>query len=290
MSPLTKTFVLLLVIVSLLQTAALVVYVNTQGVTTKRVDEALASAASLSARLNAAESNLAAAEDRAAKNLAMVTDANDARQKSEIDYKQKLADASARVAEQNSRLTLVQADVARLTEALKGSEDTKSKLHQLVTDLRGSNDTALTNAAQMSQEISDLTNKLEVTERQRRFFAEQLEEARSRESKLTSALKDAGVSPAQVLASSAGLKAGAPNINGVIREIRKIGPLDYATISVGSADNVTKGMEFKIVDRSTGAFMGILTVESVEPNEAAGRIRGERIAEIRPGMEVKTQL
>lgn len=290
MSALTKTFVLLLVIVSLLQTAGLVVYINAQGTSQKEVDAARSDLNTTKGRLNQTETALRAAEDREAKNLGLVQAAVDARNKSEADYKQKLADAGARVADLNSRLTLAQADTARLTEALKGAENRMGTLQQLVTDLRSSNDTALTNAAQMSQQISDLTNKLEVTERERRFFAEQLEEARGKEAKLTSALKDAGISPQQVLASSAGLRAGAPNINGVIREVRKIGPLDYATISVGSSDNVSKGMEFKIVDRDSGAFMGILKVESVEPNEAAGQIRGERIADIRAGMEVKTQL
>jgi hypothetical protein len=81
----------------------------------------------------------------------------------------------------------------------------------------------------------------------------------------------------------------APPINGVVRNRRTIAGQEYATISVGSADDVAKGMQFKVVDRNTGDFLGTLTVEAVEPNEASGRLTGPKIADIRPGVEVRTQ-
>ena len=49
-------------------------------------------------------------------------------------------------------------------------------------------------------------------------------------------------------------------------------------------------MEFKVVDRATGNFLGTLTVDTVEPNEATGRLFGPSVAAIRPGVEVRTQL
>ena len=46
-------------------------------------------------------------------------------------------------------------------------------------------------------------------------------------------------------------------------------------------------MEFKVVNRDTGDFLGNLTVDSVEPNEATGRLDGPRVSDIKPGVEVK---
>ena len=289
MSTLTKIFVALLVIVSLLQTAGLVIYVSNNATAADQLKTANLSITTLTSDKDRLTSELQAAATANRELAAQVSDQVERTRTAANDSKRQLAESAARNAELNSRLTLTQADVARLTEALKGSEDTKSKLQEQVVALRTSNDQNLTNSAQLSQTVSDLTNKLDVTERERRWLSEQLEESRNSTTKLSAALKDAGLDPTRVLASDTGVKAGAPAINGVIREVRKIGPLDYATISIGSADNVSKGMEFNIVDRSTGTFYGKLTVDSVEPNEAAGRLSGNRIVDIRAGMEVRTQ-
>ena len=83
---------------------------------------------------------------------------------------------------------------------------------------------------------------------------------------------------------------GGPPIDGVIRATRAIAGVPYATISVGSNAGVQRGMEFKVVSHETGDFLGILTVDSVDTNEATGRLAGPKVANIRPGAEVKTQL
>jgi hypothetical protein len=179
------------------------------------------------------------------------------------------------------------ADMTRLTEALKASEGTKATLSQQVTDLRQTNDKRLTENTQLNQTVSDLTNKLEVTERERRNLAEQLTEQRNRAEQMTRQLRGVGLSPEQLQA--AGTRIGPP-INGVIQEVRPIAGVPYATISVGTNDGVRRGMEFNVVNRQTGDFLGVLTVESVELNEATGRLAGPRVADIRPQHEVKTQI
>ena len=111
---------------------------------------------------------------------------------------------------------------------------------------------------------------------------------RSTNDKLSGALRDRGVDPNRV--QSSGLAAGAPPINGVIRDTRAIAGIPHAKISVGSDDAVKVGMEFNILDRSNGKFLGKLTVVAVEPNEAVGRVTGPDIAAIAAGAEVRTQL
>jgi hypothetical protein len=196
------------------------------------------------------------------------------------------------LAKASAQLALQSADLGRLTEALKSSEDTKNKLQDTLAQLRTGNDQLLRQNSEQSMAITDLTNKLEVTERERRFLAEQFSETQNQTERLGKALRDMGGDVASILARPAtgGLAAGAPPINGVIRNTRNIAGIPYATISVGSADNVVRGMQFSIIDRQSGRFLGKLTVDTVEPNESTGRLEGPAIAEVRPGVEVRTQL
>ena len=157
------------------------------------------------------------------------------------------------------------------------------------TRLRTSNDTFVRQASDLNASVSDLTNKLDVTERERKLLAEQLTQATGEAQRLgAGAVKGAGITPDR--AGEYVNRSGMPAINGVIRARQNIAGREYATISVGSADGVTRGMEFKVVDRTTGNFLGTLIVDTVEPNEAVGRLEGPRVAEIRPGVEVRTQL
>jgi hypothetical protein len=158
----------------------------------------------------------------------------------------------------------------------------------MIAQLRTTNDDRLKQNVELNTTVTELTNNLQVTERERRYLAEQLTESKRTVDRQSSMLRDAGISPK--MASAAGTGAGAPPINGVIRSTSNIAGVPYASISVGSNDGVTKGMEFKVVDRATGDFLGILTVDSVEPTESTGRLSGPGLKRIKPGVDVKTQL
>jgi hypothetical protein len=106
--------------------------------------------------------------------------------------------------------------------------------------------------------------------------------------RLTQVVTGAGLSP--VRQEAAANRSGLPAINGVVQDVRPIAGNQYATISVGSADGVQQGMEFKVIDRTSGNFLGTLVVVGVEPNEASGRLFGPNIAQVKPGVEVRTQL
>ena len=143
----------------------------------------------------------------------------------------------------------------------------------------------------MNQTVSELTNKWETTERDRRWLAEQLEEARNNTQRLTAMVRELGGNPAdQGALAGAGLGRGAPRINAVVNDVRTIGGRQYATISVGSADDVRRGMQFNLVNRESGDFLGVLTVTAVEPNESTGVVEGPRINDVRRGAtEARTQ-
>lgn len=285
MSPLTKLFVVLLVILSLLTTAATVVFVS-------QTEDHKAASSLLQKQLDAAKLELSEAQQQAASASAQVQEATRNAQQQVEQMRQaqnqiqtKMNELSGEVANKVSQLALQSADLTRVTEALKSAQDANGKQAEQITSLRQTNDDRMRQNVELNTAVTDLTDKYQVTERERKYLAEQVAELKGQADKLGKALQDAGIRT-PILASS----AAAPAINGVIRARRNIAGVEYASISVGANDNVTKGMEFKIVDRAAGNFLGILTVESVEPTEATGRISGPRIKDVKPGVEVRTQL
>jgi multidrug efflux pump subunit AcrA (membrane-fusion protein) len=293
LSPLTKLFVALLVILSLLLTSATVTFVNTldnQRQKAEQVKQQLENQKAQSdSALAQAQSSKAEADDA----LRLAQGQVEQLKQQANSSQQLINERDVKLAEAGSHLAIQAADVTRLSEALKASEDAKSHQQEMIVALRSANDTALQQAAQSSQQISDLTNRLEVTENARRFATEQLEELRGQNNKLSAAIQDMGGNPREILASiQPGQALGTPpKINGVVREVRTIAGLPYATISVGSADSVAKGMQFNIVERN-GDFLGTLTVDTVELNEATGKITGppDKVGLVQAGVEVKTQL
>jgi hypothetical protein len=280
-------FVVLLVVLSLLLTAGVVVFVNQVDDFKTTASQAIAARdaerAKAEALRNEAEAARAGAQESVRQMSQRVEQATQQMNQMQQDAIKKDAD----LAKSASQLAIQAADLTRLAEALKASEDTKSRFQEQLTETRKSNDTLLSQNAEFNQANTDLTARLEVAERERRFLSEQLTEAKNQVDRQGAMLRDLGVTQAQY--ATAGVRAGAPPINGVVRATRNIAGVPYATISVGSADGVQKGMEFKVVARN-GDFLGLLTVDSVELNESTGRLTGPRVPQIGPGAEVKTQL
>jgi uncharacterized phage infection (PIP) family protein YhgE len=277
----------MLIVLSLLTTAATVVYVNKEDVQKTAL-------ANTQAQLQAAQGAAQAARDEltaAQQNLTNVqAAANQAAQAATTDInnrQQQISQLQVDLAKASSQQATQQLDISRLTEALNASQASSTALQTEVARLRTNNDNLVRQASDLNGSVSDLTARLEVTERERRLLAEQLTQAGTENNRLSTIIKNSGITAdqANVIAQRSG-----PSINGVIRDVRVIAGRPYATISVGTADGVQRNMEFKILDRAGGNFLGTLVVESVEPNEATGRLDGPKVAEIRPGVEARTQL
>jgi hypothetical protein len=288
LSPLTKIFVVLHVVLSLLLTAGLIVFVNrTENFSAKMAASTSAVQAANNAA-NAAKDDAASAREAATAAVAAVNakikdvQAQLSAAQTQIDQK------DAALAQAASSAALAAADSSRLTEALKASEDQKSKQQDIITQIRTDDAALVKKDSDLNITVSDLTNKLDVANRERENFSEQLAESKSQNDNLVKILGDNGINPNQV----GGVRAngGAVPINGIVRDTRVINGIPYATISVGSADNVQKGMEFNIIDRQKGMFLGKMTIDSVEPHEATGRLEGPGVNDVKSGVEVRTQL
>jgi predicted nucleic acid-binding Zn-ribbon protein len=288
LNPLTKIFVVLHVVLSLLLTAGLIVFVNRTENFAATIAAKETSRIAAVNRANAADSDALAAREAATAAVAAVNakikdvQAQLSAAQTQIDQK------DAALAQAGSSAALAAADSSRLTEALKASEDQKSKQQDIITQIRTDDAALVKKDSDLNITVSDLTNKLDVASRERENFGEQLHEATSQNENLVKILGDNGINPNQV----GGIRAngGAVPINGIVRDTRVINGIPYATISVGSADNVQKGMEFNVIDRQRGQFLGKMTIDSVEPHEATGRLEGPRVDDVKAGIEVRTQL
>ncbi len=288
MSALSKTFVLILVVLSLLLSSAVFVWVNK----TEDFKSKVAAANAELAKERKARMDASAAEQVAKEAHTSAIKAFNAQveslQTAIKDRDQQISQRDVQLAELSSQSKQQLVTLTATGEALKASEAQKKIQQEQIAQLRDAGDKLLKEKSDLNLALSDTTNKLDVMQREWKFMKEQLTETQSNVDRLTGQVKDLGGSPTVV---TGGLKAGAPSINGVIREVKTLDDKrQWATISVGTADSVAKGMEFKVIDRNSGTFLGILTVDRVEPNESIGVLTGPRIADVKAGNEVRTQL
>ena len=289
MSALTKTFVLLHVVMSMLLAAGLIVFVN-------RVDDFQATSKSQQANLRVAEAraNDAAAElatvRAAMQNVQQTAQARITQIQGEVDGRNKeILDLRTQLAEAQAQLATTQAALASSTEAQKVAQQNQGTLQGQLADLRKNHDRLMQQFTEANLSVNDLTARLAQTERLRRDFAEQV-------AALTEQINNAGADRARSDASGAepaGGRLANPNVNvnGVVREKRVIAGVPYATISIGSADAVTKGMRLRVLGGRNGQeFLGYVDVTNVEPEQAIGRLTGPRINEVGQNSLVVSQL
>ena len=288
MSFLTKLFVVLHVVLTLLFVSATIVWVN-------RVEDFRKTNGALSAQLatKTQEAQSALNEAQTARGDALAV-----RQQvgAEIDRARKERDDSlTEVRERDTLLAQLQQNLASAdaraqasTSGLETAMKTNSLLQDQLNQSRETGNKIQQQNTELLTDNSDLRQKLSVATRQVQNANEEIEDLR------TQVAGGAGSGPAAGGQPIPGATAQ-PNPNevpvaGVIRDRRNVNGVNYATISVGSSDNVRKGMVFYVIDREAGDFLGTLTVDRVEPREAGGRLEGPRVTTMKAGNEVRTQL
>lgn len=292
MSPLTKLFVVLLVLVSVIMTAGIVTFVNKLSPIQKNLEETRARLAVKDSLLARAMDNVAAAESRVQAAQAEAASASQALNNEILKLRAELLDRDAQIAAARQSIATLTSANSSQAAALAASEDSKSKLQEQVTNLRRDADERLRQITDLNTRVTNLVAQNAVLERERRNLAEQVTELQAKGEQMSRLIRDLGGNETMIAQGPAGIRAGAPAINGVIRSVRNIAGKDYATISIGSQDQVTRGMEFKILDKETGNFLGILTIDVVDANEAMGQIVAEpkNLAQIKAGNIVRTQI
>jgi multidrug efflux pump subunit AcrA (membrane-fusion protein) len=292
-SALTKTFVLLHVVMSMLLAAGLIVFVN-------RVDDFQASMKSTTANLRLAEqrSTEANAELATVKStMANVQQTSQARiqqiQAEMAQRDQAILDLRGQLAEAQAQTASAQAALTSNTEALKVAQQNQGTLQGQLAQLRTTHDKLMQQFTEANLSINDISARLNQTERQRRDLAEQVaaqNETLENRGANRARTDSGGTAPGEAGQASSGLRSSV-NVNGVVREKRLIAGVPYATISIGSADAVQRGMRLRVLGGRNGQeFLGYVDVTQVEPDEAIGRLTGPRINEVGVNSQVVSQL
>jgi hypothetical protein len=287
-SALTKIFVVLLVVLSIVETAGMVVWVN-------RTPSYLEAQKQLNAKWNAAKAEATKANAELGMTSANMSSMQLAMQKQIDAERQEIDQLKSDVAGRDTQIASLTASLAQATVAQKSATDalavaqkTIDQQNTAIADDRKNQLDLQKRAAELSFALNTRTNEFESADRQYKDAMEQITQLQSENQKQADALRKSGVSinnPRVINAEPL------VRVEGVVRSKEQIGGVPYATISVGAADQVTKGMQFKVIDpQSHDPFLGYLIVDRVEPHEAIGHLTGPRVDEVHPGVDVRTQL
>lgn len=285
MSALTKIAVVLLVVTSLLLSAGVVVFVN-KVEDFRRSDEARSAELSKEKSLhNDTKAILAAAQDSAT--------AVDSQLKGQIaqlgstisERQKEIAGLQQQIATLTGQLTTEKANMAVATQTQAGLQQQLAGMQTQVAELRGIRDKLVEERHKLNVDLTDALSKLEATERARQRAAENAGRAGAELNDLQRKLEGAGIA---LNAIPKRIAEGTPSLEGVVNSVFVAGGKPWASISIGSKDNVTKDMKFNVV--SDNEFLGYLIIQSTEPNEAIGVLDGPKVEKVRTGNQVKTQL
>ena len=292
MNTLTKVFVILLVITSMLLTAGTVVFV-TKAQKLQPALDAMAQARD-SAIAKAAAAAQAAATAQGQYQQEVGQHQNDRTNLSVVvtHVQDSLNQANVRIASLEQEKTQQATQISTLTNNLTLESAASDKLQEQVGDLRKTNDTLVARSEDDNKRISELQNTADTLQAKLNDATEKLASAQETMQKYEGSLKDHGIDPTKVAEGPGGMGPGAPAISGSVRGKNVINGNTYVTIDVGSADGVSKGMQFYVLDRQSGKFLAMVTIDSVDSHNAVGKLVGDavNIPLVQPGNDVKTQL
>lgn len=286
MSALTKLFVILLIVCSLLLTAATVVFVN-------RTEDYRTMEAATKARLNlvsqerdTARESVATAKQReveiASKLNSMMADKNKDIEKLQQAVTTKDSDINKR----DQDLAMSRAGIAQQAGALETIQKTVNALSERNNVLVKESGELTTRNAELIGVNTDQSKQIAELERERRWQNEVVAQQKAELAKLNALIHEHRIQ----LVEKPAMRT-APDVKGVIREVTVKDGMVFATISLGISDKITKGMQLSVISQGQSKqFLGFLVVESVDQNTAFGRLEGPRIADVKREDQVLSQL
>lgn len=298
MSALTKVFVVLHVVLSLVLVSGMVVFVNKVEDFNKQATTAKAETARERAAKEAALAETAAVSGERDRAVSAANARAIANEQAYNNSLTQIADLNNQLQQAKLASDKAQTDLANAVLAMKAAQEAQKAAEEGLLASRKENDDLQRKYSDALVAVTDQTNKLDVMNARYRKLQEDATSLQSRVDELqaggrTTGLRaggGAGAAPASGSEAAATGTSDNVNIKGVVRSKKNIQNVEYATISVGSADNVTKGMRFAVIDRAGNRFLGYLTVDSVDYNESTGHLTGPAVNQVQPGSEVVTQL
>jgi len=289
-SALTKIFVVLLVILSLLLSAATIVFVNTQTTTVAALNDAKKSATNADNAKRQADTAHNAEMAKATEALtAKDTEINQLR--NDLNAKdQQIAQRDAQIAEATANLAAATAAQTTLGDAVKTAQAALDSFHKSYDELRGNFDKQQKMLVDLNLRVDDLTNVADVRGRGLKVSQEEVAQLKQDLTKANDLIRKNGLQPVDNSAIGAINPEPSINVTAKVRETRDIGGVRYATIDVGSAEAIQKNMQLSVTDSSGTKWLGYIMVDQVNPHDAVGRIEGPGANQVQPGAVVRSRL
>ncbi len=283
MSVLTRVFVVVLVVLSLLLSAAAVTFLNT--IPGLQADLETSKEAIAIANATAARSTTAADTrvSNARREVDELVNRLNSAQTDVGSLRAQLDETRAEAARLQSQLALEQATVSATAQAVTVTTQQYDALQQQLASLRGETSQITEQYGATQAQLNQVQNELTFTRRALRAEQEKIAELTAMNGRMKSALGSLGMNSDAIPAN-----LGAKDVNGIITGRTELENGPYAQISIGSEDDVRTGMELAVFDDRTGALLGLMTVEEVDNKTAFGSLRGDRVGEIARSDRVRT--
>jgi hypothetical protein len=284
LSALTKIAIVLLVVASLLLSAGVVVFVN-------KVEDfrAMHDAQKTSFEREQVATRNAKAEAEALRTQISTAATEFNRQLDEVRKESAAKDpiileAKAAVAKSEQDKKVAEVALANVTAVQQGLQGQLAAAQTQITDMRKVVDRLVDERHTLNVQLTDALSKLETVQRAYQNAQEKLQAKTAMLDELENRVKGAG----GLAAFPKRVSEGTPVVEGVVQGVFTAGGKQWASVSVGSKDLVEKGMKFNVVNNNE--FLGYLTIQTTEPNEAAGVLEGPKVEKVRQGDQVKTNL
>ena len=290
MSALTKIFVVLLVILSLLLSAATIVFVNTQTTTVAALNDANKKAKNADNAKTQADAAHAAEMTKATE--ALTAKDNEINQlRNDLNAKdQQIAQRDAQLAELTANLAAATAAQTTLGDAVKTAQAALDSRGKAYDELRASFDKLQKNNVDLGLRVDDLTNVADVRGRGLKVSQEEVAQLKQDLTKANDIIRKNGLPTVENAAIGAINPEPSINVTAKVRETRDIGGVRYATIDVGSAEAIQKNMQLSVTDPSGSKWLGYIMVDQVNPHDAVGRIEGPGANQVQAGALVRSRL
>jgi septal ring factor EnvC (AmiA/AmiB activator) len=285
LSALTKIAVVLLVVASLLLSAGVVVFVNK---VEHFKDTADVATSQYNKEREAHKETRTLAETRESTILSQAKDFNtriDTIRKEAGDKDVKIAELQTQLAKLDQDKKGIEVALGNLTKVQEGLQSQLAAAQTQVTELRVIRDKIVGERHELNVQLTDAVAKVDALERARKNAEERAQGLRAQLDDVEGKVKNAGFTLNTLPKRG---NEGAPSLEGVVSGVFSAGGKPWASVTIGSKDNVEKGMKFNVVSNSE--FLGYLTIQTTEPNEAAGVLEGPKVEKVRSGDQVKTQL
>lgn len=196
-----------------------------------------------------------------------------------------LARAKRELSENQNRALALESGRAKLEEILRVNTAELSALQKQNDELLGQNMDLQTRNAQLNTRTLELTTNVSILTDEIRNMQEKLYACERLVSNLRSGTSQPEAAAANAPETPApNVSVGGPTVAGDITgEVSNVNGA-YATINVGSASGVVRGMRFMV--HRNGTYLGDLVVDRVRPQESGGKLTTLVQGEVQSGDQV----